>query len=253
MLEQELADKGKGIERGSRRQTIVREVLLDVFQGVLRPGQRLKVEHLAKRYGVSATPIREALVELAGIGVAELAPNRGAVLRPFGQQQLREICQVRRILESEATRCACGRIDPHELSQLEDELAQLLEGDRGPDWSDNTRAADTRLHELIRQHCGSERLAYEIGRYGTMYRVLRDVVHERLKARSDYAQIEENTEHRAIVRALRAEQPAAAAEAMQHHIQQSANTLEHDLFAQFSLPLPPRETFATSPEMVAAH
>src|SRR5207253_11519126 len=66
---------------------------------------------LAARFGVSHTPIREALIELAGIGVVSLLPNRGAVVRPITARDVREVCQVRRALECLAVRQACGRID----------------------------------------------------------------------------------------------------------------------------------------------
>src|ERR1700739_316152 len=107
---------------GLRRQTIVQSLLVDVFQGGLRAGQHLVTQELAERFGVSHTPIREALIALAGIGIIDLLPNRGAVVRRVTATDVREVCQVRRVLECEATRSACGRIDPTRLSGLADEL-----------------------------------------------------------------------------------------------------------------------------------
>src|SRR5438445_583929 len=95
-------------DHGLKRQVVTQRLLESVIEGRLEEGTRLRVEHLSDQLGVSVTPIRESLVELAGIGMVELRPNRGAMLRPFGPQQLREIYDLRRILESEATRYACG-------------------------------------------------------------------------------------------------------------------------------------------------
>src|SRR5262249_22804915 len=67
--------------RGLRRQTIVQSLLADVFQGRLRAGAHLVTQELANRFGVSHTPIREALIALAGIGIIDLLPNRGAIVR----------------------------------------------------------------------------------------------------------------------------------------------------------------------------
>ena len=53
-------------QRGLRRQTIVESLLADVFQGRLRAGEHLVTQDLAKRFVVSHTPIREALITLAG-------------------------------------------------------------------------------------------------------------------------------------------------------------------------------------------
>ena len=119
-------------DHGLRRQAIVEAVLTDVFAGRLRSGQHLVTRELAVRFGVSDTPIREALVALAGIGVIELLPNRGAVVRTVTSKDVRDICQVRRALECEAVRLACGRITAEELSTLAEELRGLksLGGER---------------------------------------------------------------------------------------------------------------------------
>jgi DNA-binding GntR family transcriptional regulator len=215
---------------GLKRQAVAERLLESVFKRQFAPQARLRVEPLAEQLGVSVTPVREALVELAGIGIVELQPNRGAVLRPFGPQQLREICHLRRILEGEAARSACGRIAPHELRMLAAELRRLVAAPRSPQWSAETRLYDTQVHELIAAHCGSERLAYEIGRYKVLFRALRDVRHQRRQSRADFQQMEENSEHLAIVEALLADQKDEAAVAMSRHILSAAEALERDLF-----------------------
>ena len=105
-------------DRGQRRQAIVESLLADVFQGRLHAGQHLVTQDLAERFGVSHTPIREALIALAGIGIIDLLPNRGAVVRRVSAKDVREVFQVRRVLECEAVRRACGRIDLAELTAL---------------------------------------------------------------------------------------------------------------------------------------
>src|SRR5438874_1991218 len=82
-------------DHGKRRQTIVESLLTEIFQARLRAGERLVTEQLARRFGVSHTPIREALIELAGTGIVDLFPNKGAVVRKVTARDVREICQVR--------------------------------------------------------------------------------------------------------------------------------------------------------------
>ena len=231
------------VEHGSRRAVLVQAILAGLFDGRFEPRQRMRLEHLAEQFGVSMTPVREALVELAGIGLVELQPNRGAVLRSFGPRQLREICQLRRLLECEAVRCACGRIAPFELQILERGLRQLIAGPRGKKWSDQTRLLDTQLHELIVERCGSERLAYEIGRYALLYRTLRDARHRTRASRANYSQMEENTEHLAIVVELAKGDGEGAARAMAHHIDQAANALAEDLFTKTDIAADNNEPF----------
>ncbi len=240
------------MDHGKRRHNVVAEVLAELFEGNVKPGQRLRVEHLAEQYGVSVTPIREALVELAGLGVIELQPNRGAMVRSFGPRQVREICHLRRILECEAARSACGRIAPFELAAIETELKKLVDAPRSQKWSAETRRLDSQLHELIAERCGNERLAYEIGRYSVLYRMLRDARHRRRTARSNYAQMEENSEHLAIVHALAAGDGQRAADTMAAHIHQSAAALEQDLFAKAEIEADMEESFLQTPNSTTA-
>src|SRR4249920_2518981 len=113
-------------DHGLRRQAIVESLLAEVFGGRLRPGQHLVTQQLAERFGVSHTPIREALITLAGIGIIDLLPNRGAIVRAVTARDIREICQVRRVLECQATRTACGRIDLNELNAVAGDLRRLI-------------------------------------------------------------------------------------------------------------------------------
>lgn len=208
-------------DHGQRRQAIVESVLADVFHGRLAAGQHLVTDELAKRFGVSHTPVREALVALAAIGIIELVPNRGAVVRQVTSRDVREVCQVRRALECEATRAACGRTDLAELHALARELQKLT---KAPTKSASrfvarAREVDSRLHDLIASSCGNSFLAGEINRLKILFRAFRDVAWERHDAKNDHHRLaEEAREHLAIVDALLAGDPRAASRAMSRHI-----------------------------------
>jgi DNA-binding GntR family transcriptional regulator len=208
-------------DHGLRRQTIVESLLRDVFQGELRAGQHLVTQELAARFGVSHTPIREALIALSGIGIIDLLPNRGAVVRRVTPREVREICQVRRALECEAVRSACGRISPAELEALSAELGKLiaLKAPLRPRFVEEARGIDSRLHDLISGSCGNAFLAKELGRLKILFRGFRDVAWEHDGARNDFRRIaEESHEHRAIVEALLAGDRRAASKLMSQHI-----------------------------------
>lgn len=224
-----LATPNEAVSRGSLRQQVMSRILTAVFRGRFPSGQRLVVQRLAALYDVSPTPVREALVELGGLGIVDLLPNRGAVVRPFGPPQVREISQVRRVLEVEAARCAIGRADQAELADLERELTRLADIPHSQQWDRDARAADTRLHGLIADACGSARLKAEISRYLTLIRTLRDVSHAR-DAWTNYSRSNDVPEHLAIVRALAAGDADGAAQAMDRHIRSAARTLEEVVF-----------------------
>lgn len=206
---------------GLRRQAIVQTLLADVFVGRLRAGEHLVTQELAQRFGVSHTPIREALVALAGIGIIDLLPNRGAVVCRVGSKDVREVCSVRRILECSATRSACGRIDLAELHALAADLRRLMavKTPSGPAFIEEARAVDSRLHDLIASSCGNTFLGKELGRLKILFRAFRDVAWEHDGARNDYHRLaEEAGEHLAIVEGLLAGDPRTASQAMARHI-----------------------------------
>ncbi len=208
--------------RGQRRRAIVESLLADVFQGRLRAGQHLVAQDLAERFGVSQTPIREALIELTGIGIVDLSPNRGAVVRRVTAKEVRDILQVRRALECEATRRACGRIDLTELQEVADELRRLTAVSASTslkDYIEEARAVDSRLHDLIASSSGNEFLANELNRLKLLFRAFRDITYTRREARHDYRRLaEEAREHLAIVEALQAGDAQSASRAMARHI-----------------------------------
>ena len=209
-------------ERGLRRQAIVEAVLAAVFRGRLRPGQHLVTQQLAVQFGVSHTPIREALAALAGMGAVELLPNRGAKVRTVGPRDVAEITQVRRILECAAARLACGRIELEALDDLRTQLQRLADAApaRNPArFITRARELDSRLHDLIWQSCGNSFLAQELERLKTLFRVFRDISWEHSRDRNDARRLKDETrEHLEVVDALRAGNRAAAAAAMSRHI-----------------------------------
>jgi DNA-binding GntR family transcriptional regulator len=208
------------LERRSIRQDLLSTLLTAIFQGKIEAGKTLNIQRLAAKFGVSATPIREALVQLATIGMVEMRHNYGTVARKFGPVELREIYHLRSLLESEASRGACGRIPRGELEQLQAELEGLLKV-RGTDWSERAMAADRALHAMIARNCGSRRLEEEIGRYELLMQCIRDVV-----GNFCHAQDKGLREHLNIVDALLANHPELAAQAMQAHVLSTAESVK---------------------------
>lgn len=209
-------------DHGLRRSAIVASLLADVFQGRLRAGQHLVTRELAARFGVSHTPIREALIAMSGIGVIDLQPNRGAIVRRVTPRDVKEICQVRRVLECEAVRRASGRIRSAELETLAAAFRhQMAVSSSQPEarFIEDARALDNQLHDRIAASCGNAFLANELARLKTLFRAFRDVAWAHDRARNDYRRlVEESHEHLAIVEALAASDSRAAARAMSQHI-----------------------------------
>jgi DNA-binding GntR family transcriptional regulator len=91
----------------------------EVATGKLAPGTHLDEIELASRFGVSRTPIREVLSLLAGEGLLEIRPRRGAVVARLTPQRLVEMFEVMAELEAMCARLAARRISAEEFAELE--------------------------------------------------------------------------------------------------------------------------------------
>ncbi len=214
------------VRNGGLRSDVVDQVIAAVFDKRIVAGDRLIAQKLAQQLGISATPVREALVELAAIGIVELLPNRGAVCRPFGAQQLQEIYQIRRILEVEATRGACGKVPVLALRELVHDTQELIgRHDSNGEWSEDAVALDRRVHDLITAHCGSARLGHEIARYDALMQSIRRYLHNHHNVQRRAME-----EHLRILEALDACDGVRAADAMGAHIRSTAMSVQELMF-----------------------
>ena len=89
-----------------------------VVTGVYRPGTRLDETDLAAAFGVSRTPIREALIQLAAAGVIEMRPRRGAVVAQIPPKRLQEMFEVMAELEAMCARLAAACLSEAERADL---------------------------------------------------------------------------------------------------------------------------------------
>jgi DNA-binding GntR family transcriptional regulator len=90
-----------------------------IVGGELEPGSVLRQEQLSERFGVSRTPVREALRRLAALGLVSFEPNRGVRVRTLTRHDLYEAFLVRAELESLVTAIAARKLTPDALEQLE--------------------------------------------------------------------------------------------------------------------------------------
>ncbi len=91
----------------------------DINSGVFASNDRLKVRDLARRYGVSASPVREALQVLRGQGLIEIDANRGARVRRLDSQGINQVCEMNQALESFASRVLAMTVSEHQVRVLE--------------------------------------------------------------------------------------------------------------------------------------
>jgi DNA-binding GntR family transcriptional regulator len=115
---------------GSTKTTLVQRVhetlMESLDEGVLRPGQRIKAAELAKRLGVSRAPVREALHILAGQGLVELLPDKGAIMRELSLADLIQIYEVTGPIAKVGVAAAARRIGEGDNRQrVEEAIARI--------------------------------------------------------------------------------------------------------------------------------
>lgn len=127
---------------------LVRVLEDDILNNVLKPGERLDEQSLARRFNVSRTPVREALRQLASSGLLDIRRNHGATVKRLTIAELIEMFQVMAEFEGLSARLCARRMTPGEIAEMRkhnsdcDALAKA--GDH-----DGFYAANNRFHEVI--------------------------------------------------------------------------------------------------------
>lgn len=124
----------------------------DIVRGTFKPGERLRLEELAKRYDVSTMPIRETLGVLESEGIVTTFPHKGAVVTKFSPDELREIYEIRANLEKMATVKAVPKMDASVFEKLE---SLILEMDLVQDDSARFSEINTQFHTVL-YNCGQK-------------------------------------------------------------------------------------------------
>jgi DNA-binding GntR family transcriptional regulator len=110
-----------------------------------RPGQALQEQELAREFGVSRTPIREALIRLQAEGLVAMVHGRGVHVSETSVRELKEACELRHHLDGLVGKLVPERITPEELGSMK----QLLERMKGETETAALRALDLEFHEAI--------------------------------------------------------------------------------------------------------
>lgn len=99
---------------------IYKSIAEQIITGALQPGEKLEEKILASRFGVSRTPIREALRELSARGLIDLIPRRGGMVAEIGLERLADMLDAECELEGLCARLAALRMTALEKGQLRD-------------------------------------------------------------------------------------------------------------------------------------
>lgn len=209
-------------QRGDQASAIAEALRQEIIEGSLAPGGKLGQEQLARRFGVSRMPVREALRLLATDGLVTLDPNKGARVTPIGIADLREIYEMRIAAETLALKIAIpelsnAQIDRAEVLQTELESASFAE----------FGALNSRFHRALYEPCNRPRLLAHIDSLsGAADRYLCTAI-----AQIDYAG-QSHKEHRTLLAFCRQRDAENALTCLSNHIARGGNALSDHLAKQ---------------------
>jgi DNA-binding GntR family transcriptional regulator len=206
----------------------------DILDGRIPLGAPLRHEQLAARFGVSRTPIREALRKLQALNLVEVEPNRGAVVRTPARTELVEVYELRADLEGLACELACARATDRELDALEVAQALMAVALRGglddAGFDAAVAEANGAFHGTIHRAAGNRRLLTTIREL--QHFLPRDSVWRAIADDPARLHAMNIDEHERIAEALRARRPAQARRAMREHVSGAGEVLLAYLDAQ---------------------
>lgn len=183
------------------------------------PGERILLDQLARRMGVSRTPVLNALKRLAQERLVELLPRRGIYVRRFTKREMARLFRVREALEGLSARLAATRIERADTDRLA-ELFRGFEGKLTPALIRRYVERDRRFHWRLVEIAGNEHLAAAMDSVNMMFFVYQDGLVR--------PPVETLPEHRAILQALRQRDPEASEAAMRLHVRRSVERLEQE-------------------------
>ena len=204
------------IRRRVFREEIREQLIDDILSGRLAPGTRIVETRLAKQFGVSQAPVREALRDLALFGFVVCSPFRSTYVREISTEDLLKSYPVRAALESVAAREAATCIDDETLAQLEGLIGAMR---RAAEVNDHRAHvdADFAFHHTIIKAAGNGMLEHV---WQSMRLATTTLVTHSMTQMTHRSMFEIGERHVAVLEALRSRDPLVAETAMRRHIEE---------------------------------
>jgi DNA-binding GntR family transcriptional regulator len=223
----ELTARAAAGTRLTRSDEVYQRIRTDILTLILQPGAQLDEDQLATSYGVSRTPVREALRRLNADGLVTLRPHRGAYVTEISLREIWEIEQICELVEPFAARHAAGQMPAETIADLRREMNELdIEVPQREDFI-RYMQLDIRFHRAILDAAGNS--------------IMRDMVthlYQRMNGARLIASVHHFdrsiNEHRRILDAIESGDGDAACEAVRHHIRQRSYRQRAGLMSQTS-------------------
>lgn len=183
-----------------------------IYAQDLKPGEAIDELAIAEEYGISRTPLREALKVLAAEGLVSLEPRRGCTVTELTQQDIDELFPIMALLEGRCAFEAVKKARPADIRKIED-LHEKLEKCAASDDIEKYFETNCVFHELVQKLSGStwlERITTDLRKFLKLMRGRQLQLPGRMQ--------ESLSEHRMLVAAFQNHNPPAAEKIMHDHL-----------------------------------
>ena len=224
------------IIRHSLHESLVAPLREMILQGELRPGEKVPEEQLCERFGVSRTPIREALKVLAAEGVLQILPHRGAIVARITEDQIEELFPIMASLERVAGMLACQRATDADIARvraLHDRMITCFEDGEEVEYLRHNRL----IHEAFFEIAANTTLSAFYQQILTRIHACRFVVR---KSREHWANAV--SEHCEIIEALEARDGMRLATLLEVHVTGTTAGIARAFITRTSIDAPPSDT-----------
>jgi DNA-binding GntR family transcriptional regulator len=188
-----------------------------IMSGELAPGTRLILEDLSRRFGLSLTPIREALPVLETEGFVVQLPHKGAIVAPMDREEILELYATRGGMEAMVTRQAVPKLTDEAIAEMAELIRQMEDSEH--DW-DRFLTHDKAFHVVLYQAAGSRRWLETIETLwhrSTRYMIASTAMSGAVPAI--------HADHRALLSACEARDADRAADITRSHLEHSRDRL----------------------------
>ncbi|MFE5327613.1 GntR family transcriptional regulator [Embleya sp. NPDC055664] len=199
-------------DRPILRDRVARELRAALIAGEMRPGVVYSAPALAAQFGVSPTPVREAMLDLANEGLVEAVRNKGFRVTELSDRELDEFTEVRALIEVPVVARLAGVVTPAQTAALRPVAEEIVAAAEAGDLIRYVEA-DRRFHLSLLALAGNEHLVRVVGdlrKRSRLYGLSRLARGGRLAASA--------AEHLELLDALDSGDPAAAEQVMARHI-----------------------------------
>ena len=184
----------------------------DILSGTFRDREELRETALAKTYGVSRTPVREAIRQLALEGLVDTIPNRGAYVHNIHGKDVKGVYAIRSLLEGLAARWAVENITDEQIEAME-EVLYMSEYYRKKELWEQVYVCDNKFHDLMYAASGSHLLEHMLRTFHEyVQQVRKSALQDEKRAKSSFE------EHAAILEAIKSRKADEAADLAKQHI-----------------------------------